>query len=120
MADIQINQAAITTTVATLLGVSRDGTLNRITFENLMGNNFYNRGIISSGDANDCIKSGLYMLGSGIGNIPADCAWSDLIVFAGYAILQITYSKTNFKLYARMYSKGGSESWTKWYTISIS
>lgn len=120
MADIQINQAAIATTVGHVLGVSSNGTLNRITLANLLGSNFKDRGLITKGDdANDCKASGIYNLGDAPNNVPADCSWSDLIVFRGYAILQVTYNKNNFKLYARMYSIGGSETWTAWRTISM-
>ena len=120
MADIQINQAAIATTVGHVLGVSSNGTLNRITLDNLLGSNFKHRGILAKGnDANDCKQSGIYNIDGTPNNVPVDCSWSDLIVFRGYGILQVTYNKTNFKLYARMYSLGGSETWTAWRTISM-
>lgn len=120
MADIQINQAAIATTVGHVLGVSSNGTLNRITLDNLLVSNFKNRGLIDKGDdANDCKESGIYNIGDNPNNVPADCSWSDLIVFRGYAILQVTYNKNNFKLYARTYSLGGSATWTAWRIISM-
>ena len=107
------------TSVANVIGISGSSGKS-IPVESFMAKSMYPKGLISSGDADDYKSTGLYNLGSGIAHIPSDCAWSDLIVFGGYATLQITYSKTNGNLYARIFKKGAiTEEWTAWMKVTV-
>ena len=107
------------TSVAKVIGISGSSGKS-IPVESFMAKSMYPKGLISSGDADDYKSTGLYNLSSGIAHIPSDCEWSDLIVFEGYATLQITYSKTNGNLYARIFKRGSiTEEWTAWMKVTV-
>ena len=95
------------------------GNQIRITLSNLLGSNFQSYTEINNVNADDITTSGLYPIGSGVTNIPSGCAWSDLIVFTGYSTIQLTYNKTSYKVYMRIYSRGGSNKWSEWKELSF-
>ena len=119
MADKKMNEFNIGSSASYVYAQDSGGNQVRITISNLLGDNFKLNSEINNVDADDIKASGLYPIGSGVTNIPSGCAWSDLIVFNGYATIQFTYNKTSFMVYLRMYSKGGSERWSEWKELSF-